>query len=486
MRFLRHSLTGLLLAALTAAVLLYAGQIVQSAIQDRMARDVRAPQQRERVFTVNVVKAKAGRETPELTAFGSIRSRRTLDIRAASGGTVIELADAFVEGGRVEAGQVLVRIDPADAQSALDRTRNDVLDAMAETRDAQRGLELARDELSAGQDQVDLRERALQRQSDLLSRGVGTAAAHEAAELAVSSARQALLARRQAQTQAEARVDQASTRLARANLTRDEAERRLKDTTIRAEFAGALSQVSLVKGGLISPNERLAALVDDSDLEVAFRVSTQQYARLLDAQGRLGTAPVSVTLDVFGVDLTAQGQLTRDSAAVGEGQTGRLIFAGLDQAPGMKPGDFVTVTVHEPPLENVVRLPSQALNAKNEVLLLGPEDRLQALRVELLRRQGDEVLVAGSPQIEGREIVSRRSPLLGAGIKVKPLRQGAASVETTPQFIELSADRRARLLGFVQASARLSPERKARLVEQLQQDQVPARVVERIEARMGG
>ena len=53
------------------------------------------------------------------------------------------------------------------------------------------------------------------------------------------------------------------------------------------------------------------------------------------------TAPVTVTLDVGG-DLRADGRITRESAAVGEGQTGRLIFARLDAA-GAPPGDFVTV-----------------------------------------------------------------------------------------------------------------------------------------------
>ena len=40
-------------------------------------------------------------------------------------------------------------------------------------------------------------------------------------------------------------------------------------------------------GRLVSANEQLAQLVDLNALEVSFRVSTQQYARLLDGDGRL-------------------------------------------------------------------------------------------------------------------------------------------------------------------------------------------------------
>ena len=64
-----------------------------------------------------------------------------------------------------------------------------------------------------------------------------------------------------------------------------DALRHLNDTVMRAEFAGVLSGVSLVQGGLISANERVGQLIDPSALEVAFRVSTQQYARLLNEDG---------------------------------------------------------------------------------------------------------------------------------------------------------------------------------------------------------
>ena len=71
------------------------------------------------------------------------------------------------------------------------------------------------------------------------------------------------LARRQAEVQAQARLDQAATRLERARLNLADADRAIADTEIRAPFAGVLADVNI----------------------------------------------------------------TRESAAVGEGQTGRLLFA---------------------------------------------------------------------------------------------------------------------------------------------------------------
>ena len=484
MRFLRHSMVGVFLASLTLGLLIYAGQLVTGAVQQRMNAETAPPAPRERVFAVNVIEAAAETLSPRLEAFGEVQSRRTLELRAATGGRVIELADAFEDGGSVRAGDVLVRIDPADAQSALDRADSDLLDAEAEGRDAARGLVLAQDELAAAIEQEDLRDRAFRRQLDLQARGVATAAVVEVAELAAAAARQAVLSRRQAVAQAEARIDQAATALARARIARDGAERELAETTLTAAFDGTLSEVNLVEGRLVSVNEKLAVLIDPLALEVAFRVSTAQYARLLGPDGRVLKAPVVVSLDASGANLTARAEVSRDSAGSGAGQSGRLIFAGMASAPGFKPGDFVEVSVEEPALERVVRLPASALDAAGRVLVLGTDDRLESLSVDLLRRQGDDVLVRGVG-LEGREVVTGLTPLIGAGIKVRPLRQGGVA-GNGPEMLELSEERRARLVAFVEANQRMPAEVKARMLTQLTEPRVPAGLVERIESRMGG
>jgi RND family efflux transporter MFP subunit len=487
MRFLRHSLTGLFLAALTLGLLAYAGSLVMGAIEARMSAEPRTPPARERIFAVRVVTADEQTIAPELIAFGRIESRRTLELRTALGGRVIHLSDHFEEGGRVEKGALLVQIDPADAQAALDRAEADMLDAEAEERDAGRALVLANDELDAAQDQAELRQTAYQRQLDLEERGVGTAATVETAALAAAQARQAVISRRQAVSQAEARVDQAKTRVARAEIALETARRDLADTTITAAFSGTLQSVTLVEGRLVSANEKLAELVDPDRLEVAFRVSTSQYARLLDEAGRLIEAPVRVMLDASGAALSATGTLSRVSGAAGDGQTGRLVYARLDAAPGFKPGDFVTVSVIEPPVERVVRVPASALGSDGTVLVLGADDRLEALPVELVRRQGDDVLIRGAG-LAGREVVTGRTPLLGAGIRVRPLRLDANAqvVAPEPELIELTEDRRAKLVAFVEGNTRMPEEARKRVLAQLAEPSVPAKLVNRIETRMGG
>lgn len=490
MRFLRRSLVGLFLMAVTLGLLAYAGQSVYGALETVWNAEEHSRPARERVFAVNVVAYQPESLTPVMTSFGEVRSRRTLEVRATASGTVVELADAFEDGGAVRAGDLLLRVDPTDAEAAVQVAQTDLAEAEAELRDARRALDLAGDDVASAEDQANLRTQALERARNLAERGIGTGAAVEDAALAEAAARQSILSRRQALATAEARVDQAVNAVARQKLALAETERALADTTLTAAFSGTLSDVTVVEGRLVQNNEQLANLVDPDMLEVAFRVSTTEYTRLLDADGALIKADVTVVLDALGTDLTTSGTISRESAAVGDGQTGRQIFARIERPRGFRPGDFVTVRIDEPLLNGVALLPATALDAAGNVLVVGAEDRLEVKRVELLRRQGDDVIVRGAGLTDAL-VVAERSPLLGEGIKVRTVTPGAlpppaAAEPEAPAMVELSDERRARLVAFVEANQRMPADAKERVLAQLSQPMVPAQVIERIEARMGG
>ncbi|MDB4213797.1 HlyD family efflux transporter periplasmic adaptor subunit [Octadecabacter sp.] len=484
MQFLRRSLVGIFLLALTLSLFAWAGFTVSAAVQERMNAEPRSFPQRERVLSVNVVAVTPERIEPQLTAFGELNSTNTFALRALTSGTVLELSPNFVDGGRVQTGELLVKIDPRDAQSSRDRIDADLRDAEAELRDADRALILERDELTAAAEQATLRQQALTRQRDLAARGVGTAAAVENAELALSGANQAVLSRRQSEAQAQARLDQAATRLDRARLNLADADRALNDTEITAPFSGTLSDVTISQGLRVTANERLGELIDKDNLEVAFRLSTAQYARLTGDDGNLMSAPVVVELEAQGLSLTAQGQITRESASVGEGQTGRLLFARLESASGLRAGDFVTIRVTEPALRGVALVPATAIGANDSALMLDAENRLSEVPVDVLRRQGNDVIIR-APALYGQSIVAERSPLLGAGIAVQPIDPNAQAVVPEPvEMVTLDADRRARLITFVEES-QMPPPVKTRILDQLAQDEVPSDVVTRLEDRMG-
>jgi hypothetical protein len=473
MRFFARSMIGVFLAVVSIGLLAIAAQLIISATAARLADDAPPPVVEERIFSANVVSVKPATIAPVLTAYGEVRSRRTLELRSAVGGTIVDLAPGFEDGAAVSEGAILIRLDPADKTSARDLAVASVSEAQAEQASAGADLGLARDDLAAAERQIALREQALSRQQDLRSRGGGSDAAVEDAALAASSAEQAMLARRQAILQAEARIETAASLLMRAEISLADAERALRDTVIRAPFDGRLSDVAVVQGGLVTPNEVLARIVDPAELEVMIRLSASQAAQL----PAIGAAPTlfSVQAGVDGNTVQAQGILTRDGAMVAVGESGRVVYGTLSGAEGLLPGDFVTVMLREPPLQGVALLPATALGADGSVLALGTENRLEAVPVTLLRRQGDDVIVDPGAAA-GRDVVAERSPLLGAGIRITPLRPG---------LISLTDDRRTALMLLLE-NADMAASDKAEARAMLEAEQVPVSLVDQLETKAGG
>ena len=493
MRFLTRSLGAVLIAAVALALLGLAAHTVRATLEERAARAQMPRMARERVFAARVVMIEPGTVAPVLSAFGELRARRVLELRAPVSGRVLEVAPGFESGAPVEAGQWLIRLDPSDAMAARDLAQADLARSEAELRDAARALELARLDRAETEAQAELRERAFLRRQSLQERGVGTEAVVEEAELAFAAARAAVIARRQAEAQAEARLDQAQNALARQQITLTEAERRLRETELVAAFDGIAADVAVVVGGQVGANERLATVLDPSDLEVAFRLSTAQYLRLLGEDGALRPAPGEVVLELGALAIGSPALLRRASPSVGEGQSGRLVFAELAQPVGFRPGDFVAVRFEEPPLEDVMLLPSAAVDTEGGVLLLGADDRLEAGQVEILRRQGNAVLVR-APDLTGREVVAARNPLLGAGIRIRPLRDDPglatpavpAPSETAAELVPLDPERRAALIARIEANPAMPEAVRSRILAQLSQDAVPLNLLERLEAAPRG
>jgi multidrug efflux pump subunit AcrA (membrane-fusion protein) len=485
MLFIRRSLVGLFLAALTFGLLGTAGGLLVGAMQDRLAEDGRPRTARERIFATRIIAAIPDDIRPQITAFGQISSRRTLEVRVPVGGTIVELSPRFVEGGKVKTGELLFGTDPTDARAQVALAMADLSDATREVGEAVEALVLARDELGAATKQSELRNQALARQSNLRSRGVGTEAAVEAAALSASSAEQSILTKRQSLLQAKTRIAASQNLAERRRINLAEAKRRLTDTSVHAEFDGTLGDVNIVAGGIASTNERVGVLVDPTALEVSFRLSSAQFNRLLGDDGELGAINVTTSLDVFGDQISASGPVERSSAVVGEGVTGRLLFAGLisGDIASLRPGDFVTVTLSEPVLSRVILLPAAAVDTDGIVLVLGEEDRLEEVVVTILRRQGDDVLVRGP--LGDREVVAERSPLLGAGIRIRPVRDDAIA-PTEPETVKLAPERRDKMIAFVEANGFIPTDRKERIIKRLKQDDVPSSLVARLEGRMGG
>ncbi|MEM9269716.1 MAG: HlyD family efflux transporter periplasmic adaptor subunit, partial [Pseudomonadota bacterium] len=467
MKVLARAFTAVFLLSLTLGLVGYAGILLKEARQAQAERENRQRPAAEREYAVNVLTLEAQTLSPKITAFGEVESARTLELRAAVPGRVVALAENFRDGSQVQAGTLLFQTNPADAMSAQALAQSDLAEAEAELKEAKQALGLAEDDLRAARNQETLRRQALQRQRDLLERGAGTAAAVETAEISLAGAEQTSVGRAQALANAQSRIERAEITLSRRQISLAEADRTVEDTKVLAPFDGVLSEVSVVAGGLVNANEKLADLIDPNALEVAFRISNAQFALLIDEDGKLRDVPVRAALSLDELTVQVSGTVVRAGAAVETGQTGRRVFARLTEGAlaALRPGDFLSVVIEEPPLSNIAEIPATAVTNDGRALLLASEDRLEEVQGEVLRRQGDMVLMGGLPF--GREIVAARLPQLGPGVKVRPVREGA--VPEAPQTVALEPERRARLIAAVEANTRMPKEAKERVLGRLAQ-----------------
>ncbi|MYJ86256.1 MAG: HlyD family efflux transporter periplasmic adaptor subunit [Rhodobacteraceae bacterium] len=487
MRFLKRSLLGLFLLGMSLGLLVIAGDMLYSSIQERMANGQPQRPQGERAYTATVLVAERTSIQPVISTFGEIVSTHTLEVRAPIGGTIVGLSPNFVEGGKVAEGELILEIDPSDAKSTLDLAIADMNDAKVGLADAERLLDLARDDLVAADLQVNLRQRAYERSVTLLERGVGTSTDLDNAEIALSTALQAVLTKKRALAQAETRLEQATTALDRRQISVSEAERKLSQTRLFAEFDGIFTNVTAIEGGLVTPNERLARLIDPEALEVSFRVSSLQYSHLLDDNGSLVSAEVDIDLSLGNNSLSTTGVITRESPAVGEGQTGRLLIAHIEgsETNALRPGDFVTVSILEPEMQNVFVVPATAVNSESEILAVNDQNRLEELEVRVLRKQGDDVILANRG-LDGRTIIAERSPTLGEGIRIEARMaapEGAEPAFEEPQMVALSDEERNELIQRVEANQFIPADVKQRILKQLEEDEIPKDMLERLRGR---
>lgn len=87
---------------------------------------------RETAMLVEVTRADSGTFRPTIKAMGTVMPSREIMLAPRVSGEVVEIADSFVPGGTVRAGDLLVRVDDADYRTALLQRQSEVQQAIAD------------------------------------------------------------------------------------------------------------------------------------------------------------------------------------------------------------------------------------------------------------------------------------------------------------------------------------------------------------------
>lgn len=351
---------------------------------------------------VGVIEVSEQKVNPYFEFVGKTRAAETVSLRARVTGFLEERA--FDEGGEVEAGEVLFRIEPEQYQATL----------------AQAEASLGAAEASLKRAQVDL------------ARYEELAKAKNVSQQKVDEA------------QAEVLVQEASVDTAKADI--DKAKLNVDYTEIKAPIAGRIDIAAYTVGNLIGPDSGVLATINQMDpIKVAFSIAETWYLEIMKesqaeqrAQGGGGGEPTHVPRiklsdgSIYGQD----GHFDFIDNKVDE-KTGTVLVRAVFPNPDklLLPGQFVNVVIERKEAVESVVIPQAAVltdQGGSYVLLVDDEDKVESRRIETGQRFGPSLAVKKGLKA-GDRIVMYGIQKVRPGVKVKPELTEAPGAELTAE-----------------------------------------------------
>jgi len=308
---------------------------------------------------------------------GSVRPRTESQLVPEISGRVTWVAPSFAEGGFFEAGDVMLKLDPFNYQQTLVGSRSQL---------AQARLRLAQEKAEAD------------------------VARREWAELGRGDPRELTLRKPQLE---DARAAVAA---AEANVGR--AKRDLERAEITAPYAGRIRRKNVDLGQFLTVGNPVATIYAVDAAEVRLPLPDEELAYLNLPLSYLGTwerpgPRVTLRAAFAGQTHTWQGRIVRTESeldpatrmvhVVAEVQDPYAAGADPDRPP-LAVGMYVEAEIEGRRYTNVARLPRQALQGRDQVLVVDPNDRLRSRTVDILRVSAESVFVRSG--LEPGELVA--------------------------------------------------------------------------------
>jgi RND family efflux transporter MFP subunit len=393
----------------------------------------------ERALKVKLLSVSAQTVPITVTGYGQVRALNVVKLSAQVGGQVVALHPRLEVGEVIDAGELLLRIDPRDYAAAVAQSRAETAQwrSVLQRLKKQAGIDAER--LKTLERSRELSGAEFERVKTLFAtHGVGTRSGVDRAEQAYNAS--ADLADQMAQAVAlyPIRIRESRSSLAAARARLDQAQANLERCEVRAPFTGRLTQASVERGQFVAPGTVLAAMADDTVLEIQVPLDSRDVRKWLrftdtgtptagawfgrpeavrcrvrwteDKQGHVwrGTLHRVVAFDQKTRTITVA---VRVLAAAARSENG-----GLPLVENM----FCAVEIPGKDLPNAFRVPRAAVSYANTVFL-AQGDRLKTRSVQVARVDGDDAYITGGLGNGDRVIVTRLvDPLENSLLEILP------------------------------------------------------------------
>lgn len=344
----------------------------------------------EPVVTVLVDELKKGDYPISFYVSGTVTPARRVSLLPQVSGLVTEESAAFIPGGYLEKGTVVVRIDPRDYTYTLSARQADLAKAQL-AYESERGMQ-----------QVAKHEWNQLKQGEIndLEKSLVLREPH------LASSRSALNA-------AQAGVDKAKLDLER--------------TAITAPFNALVVTKNISTGAFVSPATVVGDIIGTDEFWIRFTMPAAQLPLLtVPSTGETG-AKVIITPTTSGTDASWQGTvLSRNPEIEATGRLAQLLAVVKNPLVPVNGhtlllGQYVHVQIQGNPLENVFRIPRSALHNNDELWIVKDDDRLEIRTVNPILREKDYIYVRDGLRNGDLLVVSSvPGPVDGMKLRIEP------------------------------------------------------------------
>ncbi|MFQ6016668.1 MAG: efflux RND transporter periplasmic adaptor subunit [Kiloniellaceae bacterium] len=408
---------------------------------------------------VRVIEVQPADFVPRALGYGYVEPGSVWEATAEVAGKIVRRHPDLERGRVLEAGTVILRIDPADYELAVAQIESTLDSVAAQLEELAVRRNNTRASLKIERRALTLAEADLERKKALLAKGNASQASVDQAESAVLTQRQKVqeLENQLSLMPTERRMLEASAALNRAQLR--EAELNLERTAIRLPFDARIAEVAVEATQYVAVNQKLVVADSIDVAEVSAQLAIDQVRTLVEpgadisslSTQDLSTLPqrwgLSAEVRLVAGDLRAtwEARFDRLSATIDpQTRTVGLIVA-VDQPyrkiiPGRRPplikNMYVEVELRAAPRHDRIVVPRVAVRVGRDgrpaVHVADGNNRLVVLPVELGAVQGDLAVVEHGLSGGERVVVSDLVPAID-GMLLAPRRDNALAARLLAQ-----------------------------------------------------
>ena len=334
-----------------------------------------------------------------IEATGSLAADEQTDVAPTVGGRVV-----FVDvdlGSYVQRGQVIVRLDDADARLRVEQSQTQLAQALAAVRQAEERIGLrpgqAFDplrvaEVGAAKAALDLAERQLRRHEQLLESGDVSRSAYDQQRAQRDQLRQQYEAQIALARQSFAGVQSARAAVETSRVAVQQAQKAVRDVVVYAPISGFVSDRPADLGEFISTSMKVATIVRTNPLRARIDIPEQSISSITTGQ--------SVSVNVSGYpDRAFAGRVARISPNVSAQSRTLTVEAEVENGANLlKPGQFATIRILLAQSDPAILVPQRAVRteAGTSRVYVIKDGVAQERLVQLGQQESDLVEIKGN------------------------------------------------------------------------------------------